>query len=88
MRRRDFIKIVAGSAVIARPLVAHGQQAEQMRRIAVLMNTAADDREGQASLVVFSQALQQQAGLLTAMYGSISAGAKTMRIWFANTRRN
>jgi len=57
MRRREFIKVIAGSA--AWPLVAQGQPAERMRRIGVLMNTAADDAEGQARLAAFQQALNQ-----------------------------
>jgi putative ABC transport system substrate-binding protein len=39
--------------------MSRAQQAEQMRRIAVLMNTPPDDREGKASLAVFNEALQQ-----------------------------
>jgi putative tryptophan/tyrosine transport system substrate-binding protein len=58
MRRRDFIKIVSGVGV-AWPLAAHAQQCEQMRRIGVLMNTAADDREGQEGVAAFHQVLQQ-----------------------------
>jgi putative ABC transport system substrate-binding protein len=54
MRRRQFITLVA-----AWPLVALAQQPEQVRRIGVLMNVAADDREGQTSVAAFRQALQQ-----------------------------
>jgi hypothetical protein len=35
MRRRDFVKIIAGSAA-ASPLTAHAQQGERVRRIGVL----------------------------------------------------
>jgi putative tryptophan/tyrosine transport system substrate-binding protein len=55
MRRRDFIKVIAGSAVW--PIVVHAQQNERMRRIGVLMNLGADDKEGQARLIAFVQAL-------------------------------
>jgi putative tryptophan/tyrosine transport system substrate-binding protein len=58
VRRRDFIKVVAGSAA-AWPLGARAQQPEQMRRIGVLMNRAADAPDGQARLAAFQQGLQQ-----------------------------
>ena len=57
MRRRDFIKVIAVS--VAWPLAASAQQPEQMRRIGILMNRAADDAEGQARLSLFRQALRQ-----------------------------
>jgi putative ABC transport system substrate-binding protein len=56
MQRRDFIKAIAGS-IIAWPLVARAQPGQRMRRIGVLMNLAADDKEGQARLIAFVQAL-------------------------------
>ena len=58
MDRRDFIKVVAGSAVTW-PLTAGAQQPEQMRRIGILMNRAASDAEGQARLATFKQGLEQ-----------------------------
>jgi putative ABC transport system substrate-binding protein len=42
MRRRDFIGVVAGSA-ITWPFAAHAQQPERMRRIGVLMGWSEDD---------------------------------------------
>jgi len=56
MRRRDFIKAIAGTATVW-PLVGRAQQGQRMRRIAVLMNLAAHDKEGQARLAAFVQAL-------------------------------
>ena len=57
MRRRDFI--VAMGVALAWSPFSRGQQAEQTRRIGILMNRAADDTEGQAGIAAFQQALQQ-----------------------------
>ena len=57
MKRRDFIALLGGAAATW-PLAARAQQAERMRRIAVLMNNAEDDPEGQARTVAFRQGLQ------------------------------
>src|SRR5215831_8261783 len=58
MRRREFISLLGGVAA-AWPLAARAQQLERMRRIGVLMTTAADDPEGQARIAAFLQGLQQ-----------------------------
>jgi putative ABC transport system substrate-binding protein len=58
MRRRDFLKATAGSAVFW-PLDVLAQQSERMRRIGVLMNYSADDPEGQVRLKTFLQGLQR-----------------------------
>jgi putative ABC transport system substrate-binding protein len=58
MKRREFITLLGGAAA-AWPLVARAQQRERMRRIGVLMTTAADDPKGQARVAAFLQGLQQ-----------------------------
>jgi ABC-type uncharacterized transport system substrate-binding protein len=58
LKRRDFITLLGGAAA-AWPLAARAQQGERMRRIGVLMNTAADEPESQARLAAFMQGLQE-----------------------------
>src|SRR5256884_491721 len=55
MKRRTFISLLGGAA--AWPLAARAQQGERMRRIAVLMNNAEDDPEGEARAAAFRQGL-------------------------------
>ena len=57
MRRREFITLIGSAAVV--PLVGGAQPSESMRRVGVLMSTAADDREGQARIAAFRQGLQK-----------------------------
>src|SRR5262245_66512729 len=55
MRRREFIALVGGAAVI--PLIAHAQQGERVRSIGVLLPATADDPVFQARLAAFYQEL-------------------------------
>src|SRR3974390_2973295 len=57
MRRREFIKVIAGSAMW--PLAARAQQAQRMQRIGVLMALSANDPEAQAYVAAFLQGLQE-----------------------------
>jgi putative ABC transport system substrate-binding protein len=58
MHRRDFIKVVAGSAA-AWPVMVRAQQLERMRRIGVILPAAANDAEFQTWVGAFLQALGQ-----------------------------
>ena len=59
MRRRDFIKGMAGSAAATWPLAARAQQTDHVRRIGVLLPAASNDPNYQAWFGAFLQALAQ-----------------------------
>jgi len=58
MRRREFISLLCSTAVVW-PFAAHAQENERMRRIGVLLPSAADDAEYLARMAAFLQGLQQ-----------------------------
>jgi putative tryptophan/tyrosine transport system substrate-binding protein len=60
MRRRDFIKGIAGSAATAWPLATRAQQPDQMRRIGVLMAIPETDLTSAAHVTALRQGLQER----------------------------
>ena len=59
MKRRDFVTLLGGAALAA-PLAARAQQPERMRHIGMLLGGAQSDRETQARLAAFRQALAER----------------------------
>ena len=55
MRRRDFIKVIAGSAAL--PLAARAQQADRVRRIGALLPLAESDPETHQRVTLFQEGL-------------------------------
>jgi len=61
MRRREFISLFGSTVALhmISPRAARAQQRDGMRGIAVLMDTAEDNREGQARVAAFRDGLRQ-----------------------------
>jgi putative ABC transport system substrate-binding protein len=56
VKRREFITLLGGATAL--PLAVRAQQGERIRRIAVLMDNAESNPEGQARVAAFRQGLQ------------------------------
>src|SRR5262245_38242241 len=57
MRRRDFIKAIAGSAVVW-PLTVRAQPGERTRRLGIIMGAAREESETKARIATFLQELK------------------------------
>ena len=84
--RREFVTLF-GSAAAAWPLAAHAQQ-DRMRRIAVLMNLAADDPESPIRLAALLQGCSNWVGRSAETSKSTIVGVPATPTSCANTRGN
>ena len=88
MRRREFITLLGGAAVIW-PLEARSQREVQTRRIGWLGGSLiANDPESQARKAAFLQGLRELGRPTDKMYRSITAGVQAAPTSFANTQPN
>jgi putative ABC transport system substrate-binding protein len=83
VRRRNFIKVIAGSAA-AWPLAARAQQPSIGRRISVLMGPAESDPDAQSEIAAFRHSLQElgwTGGKLRIAYRWAAGDAARMRTY-------
>jgi putative ABC transport system substrate-binding protein len=59
MRRRDFVTLLGGTALLW-PLAAHSQQSTQLRRVGALMNIGENDPQARVWATAFEQGLEKQ----------------------------
>src|SRR5215470_11980657 len=59
MRRRDFIKVIAGSIAVW-PLTTRAQQPDRMRRLGMLFSVTEADTEGQARVAALRLGLLER----------------------------
>ena len=87
MRRRQFLNLVGGAA--AWPLAARAQQREPMRRVGILMGSAAADlSEYRAHISAFLQELQKFGWVEGRNLHVDSLGRLEIPKTFSNTRPN